>query len=77
MSFAIRLKCSKLGAKIGFLILVRLRPVRGAWRMKMGFLSWICTLCAILGVVSNVLGGMNYDGLYNLRYFFSRVSAAF
>jgi hypothetical protein len=37
--FALRLGCLKLGAKIGFLFLVRLGLVRGAWRMKMSFLS--------------------------------------
>jgi hypothetical protein len=33
VGFALRLGCSKLGAKIGFLFLARLRLVRGAWRM--------------------------------------------
>jgi hypothetical protein len=45
--------------------------------MKRGFLSRIYTFCAISGVVDNVLGGMNDDGLHNQGYFFSRASAAF
>jgi hypothetical protein len=76
VGFALQLRCSKLGAKIGFLFLVRLGLVQGVWRMKMGFLSWICTFCVVLGVVGNVLRGMNYDGLHNLGYFFSWVFAA-
>jgi hypothetical protein len=77
VGFALRLRCSKLRAKIGFLFLVRLELVQGAWRMKISFLSWICTFCVVLKAVVNVLGGMNYDGLHNLWYFFSRVSASF
>jgi hypothetical protein len=77
VGFALRLGCSKLGAKIGFLFLARLGLVRGAWRMKRGFLSRIYTFCAISRVVGNVLGGMNDYGLHNLKYFFSRASAAF
>jgi hypothetical protein len=56
VSFALQLGCSKLGANIGFLFMVRLGMVRGAWRIKRGFLSWICTFCAVSGVVGNVLG---------------------
>jgi hypothetical protein len=77
VSFALWLGCSKLGTKIGFLFLVRLGLVRGAWRMKMGFLSWICIFCAVSEVVGNILGGGNYDGLHNLGYFFFRVSTTF
>jgi hypothetical protein len=43
----------------------------------MGFLSRICTFCAVSGVVSNVWGGRNGDELHKLRYFFSNASAAF
>jgi hypothetical protein len=33
VGFVLRWGCSKLGTKISFLFLVRLRLVRGAWRM--------------------------------------------
>jgi hypothetical protein len=39
VGFALRLGCSKLGAKISFLFLVRLGLVQGAWRMNRAFLS--------------------------------------
>jgi hypothetical protein len=77
VGFALRLGCSKLGANIDFLFLVRLGLVQGAWRIKKGFLSWICTFCAVSGVVGNVLGGINYDGLHKLWYLFSRMSTEF
>jgi hypothetical protein len=77
MGFTLRLGCSKLGAKIGFLFLVRLGLVRGTWRMNMGFFSWIYTFCVVSEVVGNALGWRNYDRLHNLGYLFSKVSAAF
>jgi hypothetical protein len=77
VGFTLRLGCSKLGTNIGFLFLARLGLVRGAWTMKRGFLSRICTFFVVSGVVGNVLGGRNDDRLHNLGYFFSKVSAAF
>jgi len=56
----------KVRSKYRFLFLVRLGLVQGAWRMNMSFFSWIYTFCAVSGVVGNILGGMNYDGLHNL-----------
>jgi hypothetical protein len=54
VGFALRLRCSKLRANIGFLFLARPGLVWGVWRMKMDFFSRIYTFCAVSGVVGNV-----------------------